>query len=129
MTTVWSNKKMPFILALIACGLVQVYVFHYGQTHHQSKQSLDALMGFVLNFILLGWCSADAEEKKVRIYGLLRFALILISLIGVPWYFVRSRGFVGALKGAFGMGLFAIWLITITLGVFTITVLHHLRAH
>jgi len=129
MSTVGGKKKKTFIVALIACGIVQVFVFYSGEAHQQSMQSLDILMGFVLNFILLGWCSADAEERAVRIYGLLRFALILISLIGVPWYFIRSRGFVGAFKGAFGLGLFAIWLSTLFAGIFLITVLQHIRAH
>ena len=79
-------------------------------------------MGFILNFILLGWCSIDAQEKIVRISGLLRFDLLFISLIGVPWYFIRSRGLVGALKNGFGFGLFAIWLISLTVGLFLIMI-------
>ena len=35
--------------------------------------------------------------------------MLFIAWIGVPWYFIRSRGFVGALKAAFGLGLFGIW--------------------
>jgi hypothetical protein len=126
---VWWNNKNIFIFFLIACGAIQAFVFHYGNLIDLSEDQLDIVMGFILNFIMLGWCSIDAQEKTVRISGLLRFALFVISLIGVPWYFIRSRGLVGALKNGFGFGLFIIWLASLIVGLFFISVLQLIQAH
>lgn len=71
---------------------------------------IQLFMGFTLNVALLGWCYIDAEEKMVAISGPLGFLLLFIAWIGVPWYFLRSRGWIGALKAAFGLGLFGIWV-------------------
>lgn len=125
----WWNNKKYFIFLLIACGVIQAFVFCYGKLIDLSEGQLDIIMGFILNFILLGWCSIDAQEKTVRISGLLRFALFFISLIGVPWYFIRSRGLVGALKNGFGFGLFVIWLISLTVGLFLIMMLQFIQSH
>ena len=125
----WWNHKKALIFALIACGAVQALVISYGKSLDRGGRHFDILMGVILNMILLGWCSIDAKEKIARISGLLRFALILIPLVGVPWYFIRSRGFVGALKHGFGFGLFAIWLLSLFLGSFVIAISRLFHAH
>jgi hypothetical protein len=123
----WRKNKRPFIIALVVCGITQAFLPSIGKAVHQTQDYLNAFMGFIINFIMLGWCSVDAEERAVRISGLLRFSLIIISLIGVPWYFLRSRGFVGAFKNVFGLGLFAIWLGTLFVVTFGIKILEILK--
>jgi hypothetical protein len=120
---IWWKNKRPFIIALIVGGIIHAFIPIIGRALHQSQDHLHAFMGFALNFIMLGWCSLDAKERTIRISGLLRFVLIFISLIGVPWYFLRSRGFVGAFKNVFGLGFLAIWLVTLFIVTFGIEIL------
>jgi hypothetical protein len=122
MAPVWWKNKRTFIIALVMCGFAQAFIPTNGNTAHQSQDYSNVFISFALNFIMLGWCSVDAEERAVRISGLLRFALIIISVIGVPWYFLRSRGMVGAFKNVLGLGLFAIWLITLFIVTFGIEI-------
>jgi hypothetical protein len=88
----------------------------YGLAHPSSQAGIQLFIGFTLNVALLGWCYVDAEERMVAISGLLRFVMLFIAWVGVPWYFVRSRGSAEALKGALGLGLFGIWFATLFVG-------------
>lgn len=74
---------------------------------------LELFIGFTFNLVLLGWCFADAEERKIPITRFLGLALLTVATVGVPWYFIRSRGFVGAVKGGFGFGLILLWFLGI----------------
>lgn len=76
---------------------------------------LDLFVAFTFNLALLGWCYLDSEEKMVPITRWLGLALLGLSVVGLPWYFIRSRGGIGALKAAFGFGLILLWWIPTTL--------------
>jgi hypothetical protein len=54
----------------------------------------------------------DANERRIPISGMLRFVMLFIAIVGVPWYFVHSRGFLHAAKVGFGFGLFILWFVT-----------------
>lgn len=59
--------------------------------------------------VLLGWCYADAEDRMIPITQFLGLALLAVSIIGVPWYFIRNRGLLCAAKRIFGFGLFCLY--------------------
>jgi len=111
----WKRKK-TYLWALCACGFVDALLYAYGLAHPPTQAGIQLFMGFTLNVVLLGWCYVDADEKKVPISGLLGFTMLFISIVGVPWYFLRSRGPIGGLKGGFGLGLFALWFVTFLVG-------------
>jgi hypothetical protein len=51
------------------------------------------------------WCENDAHMRRfVMPSGMMGF-IITMGLIGVPWYFIRSRGWMGAAKWGFGLPL------------------------
>ena len=53
----------------------------------------------------LSWCENDAHMRRfVMPSGMVGF-IITMGFIGVPWYFIRSRGWVGAAKRGFGLPL------------------------
>jgi len=103
------KRKRNYLWALPCVGILHGGLFSYGLSHPPTQAGLDLFMGFTLNLVLLGWCYADSEEKQIPITRWLGLALLAVSVVGVPWYFVRSRGFVGALKGGFGLGLMFLW--------------------
>lgn len=103
------KRKRNYLWALPAVGLVHGFVYSYGLSHPPTQMGFDLFVNFTLNLALLGWCYADSEEKKIPITRWLGLALLLVCIVGVPWYFIRSRGFFGALKAAFGLGLILLW--------------------
>ncbi len=53
----------------------------------------------------LTWCENDAHMRRfVMPSGMMGF-IVTMALIGVPWYFIRSRGWMGAAKRGFGLPL------------------------
>jgi hypothetical protein len=110
---------------LAICGFVDAFLYVYGLAHPPTQAGFQMFIGFSLNVAMLGWCYVDAEEKMIAISGVLGFAMLFISIIGVPAYFLRSRGLVGALKNAFGLGLYALWLSTLMVGMLVAIVVSH----
>jgi len=105
------KRKKNYLWALAGVGLLHGALYSYGLSHPPSQMGLELFITFTFNLALLGWCYADAEERKIPITQFLGLALLLISVVGVPWYFLRSRGLLGALKSAFGFGLIFLWLL------------------
>ena len=108
--------------ALILIGIVDALVFLLArkQVGFQGGEQLAAM--FAMNVTMLGWCYVDAEEKKVPVSGWLRLAMLALPIIGVPWYFLSSRGFVAAAKTGFGLGLFAVWFASLLLSSIVVVV-------
>ena len=103
------KRKSTYLKMLAVCGLVHGLLVLYGTAHPPAQMGIQLFVVFTLNVALLGWCYVDAGERVVPIAGLLGFAMLFIPVIGVPWYFFRSRGFAGAFRGALGFGLFGVW--------------------
>lgn len=104
------KRKRNYLFALPGVGLLQAALYSYGLSRPSTQLGFDLVVTFMLNLALLGWCYADSEERMVPITRFLGLALLAIPWFGVPWYFLRSRGLPGAAKGAFGLGLFALWI-------------------
>jgi hypothetical protein len=115
-SSVWKHQK-TYLWMLIIFGVIHGLLFAYGLAHYRAQMGIQLFIGFTLNVALIGWCYIDAQKKMVAISGPLGFTMLFISWIGVPWYFVRSRGWLGASKAIFGLGLFAIWFCCVVLGI------------
>ena len=51
------------------------------------------------------WCDNDAHMRRFVMPSGMMGCIITMTLIGVPWYFIRSRGWIGAAKLGFGLPL------------------------
>ena len=51
------------------------------------------------------WCKYDAQMRRFVMPSGMMGCIITMALIGVPWYFIRSRGWLGAAKWGFGLPL------------------------
>jgi len=51
------------------------------------------------------WCENDAHMRRFVMPSGMMGVIITMAPIGVPWYFVRSRGWMGAARGGFGLPL------------------------
>ena len=105
------KRKNIYLWALAGVGLLHGMLYSYGLSHPPSQMGLQLFNGFTFNLALLGWCYADAEERKIPITRFLGLALLMVAIVGVPWYFLRSRGLLGALRGGLGFGLILLWLL------------------
>ena len=103
------KRKGIYLWALAGVGSFHGALYSYGLSHPPSQMGLELFIGFTFNLALLGWCFADAEERKIPITRFLGLALLMVAVVGVPWYFIRSRGFLAALKAVFGFGLIFLW--------------------
>ncbi len=94
----WILVVMMFVLS----GLFGVLDSIYASTPGWERTSflLDTVS---FAFCLSVWCSCDAQLHGFRLNRGLRWAIILIALIGFPIYAFQSRGRRGWLL--FGMGL------------------------
>ena len=111
-------RKKTYVWSLVVIGVVQGLVAVVGMSHPRVDLGSKIPLAFVLNVALLGWCFVDAKARLVPISGLLRAVMLIIALVGVPWYFLRSRGFVLGAKCGFGLGLFIVWLATAMVTIF-----------
>jgi len=107
--SLWMRKK-TYVWSLVAVGVVQASVAVIGMSHPLVYVGGQVPLAFALNVATLGWCFVDAKERMIPISGFLRVVMLIVSLVGVPWYFLRSRGLIDAAKGWFGLGLFVLWL-------------------
>jgi len=109
------KRKKTYLWALPGVGLLHGAVYSYGLSNPSTQAGLNIFITFTFNLALLGWCYADSEERKIPITRYLGLALVALAMIGVPWYFVRSRGFLGAAKAVFGFGLIGLWWLAMSL--------------
>jgi hypothetical protein len=107
----FEKRKKVALWALFGVGLLHGALYSYGLSNPPTQMGLQLFITFTLNLGLLGWCYADSRARTIPITRFLGLALLAVPAIGVPWYFVRSRGFFPAAKAVFGLGLFAIWCI------------------
>lgn len=117
----WRRKK-TYLALLAILGVVHGGLYTYGLAHPPTQLGIQLFIVFTLNVALLGWCYVDAEERMVAITGRLGFCMLFVSWLGVPWYFIRSRGFLRAGKAGFGLGFFALWVVTLVLGCVLATI-------
>ncbi len=116
----WGRKK-TYIWLLVGIGVIDGVLLVFGKSHLQIDAGRPIFSAFAINVAALGWCYTDAKDRMVPVSGLLRFVMLFIAIIGVPWYFLRSRGFIQAAKGGFGLGLFALWFgVTLFAGVIAV---------
>jgi hypothetical protein len=48
--------------------------------------------------IIFRWVQSDSVKRKTRVSLLLRIALVVLTVFALPYYFFRSRGWLGGLK-------------------------------
>jgi hypothetical protein len=120
----FHKRKRNYLLGLVGIGLLDGVLYSHGLSYPSWQVDSQLFITFTFNLCLLGWCYTDAQERKIPITRFLGLALLAIALVGVPWYFIRSRGIIGACKGAFGIGLFLIWLAGILLAFVPSEIIH-----
>jgi hypothetical protein len=102
-----GNLAFAGALALVDGVMSQVLVEHPGPA--RTAWLLASLAGI---FIVYRWVAMDARELKFRRSGGLRLGIVMLPLIAVPYYFFRTRRFVGGLQHTLAfVGLFFAWSI------------------
>jgi hypothetical protein len=55
-------------------------------------QVTHAVTSMVFSSLVLAWIIHDAVQRKIQLGSFLPVAILLLSLIGVLWYAIKSRG-------------------------------------
>ena len=72
----------------------------------------ESILGIVFTLLAVSgvyaWCFFDSVEQKYRIPVYLRFLIILLCAIGLPLYFIKTRGVRGLISSALALLFFAL---------------------
>lgn len=72
--------------------------------HHPSWVSTGWMVEAIFQLVLIVlWCGYDARFRVFPLTGFLRLTILLLVVVGVPWYLVRTRGWRGAALIGFGL--------------------------
>ena len=88
-----SNKRRIIVLLLAYSAVLGVLSCFLPE----EDSPVDLAVGLPLLILGIMWCSVDAAERNHRTGILIRFALVLLFLVGFPIYLVQTRG-IGAFK-------------------------------
>src|SRR5437867_83989 len=87
------------LLALLPVLSLAFGCLEYGPLHGPERGSalltLHALASLALVF---AWFWIDARDRAYRASVFLRVAMLILTVVALPYYLFRSRGFVGGLK-------------------------------
>lgn len=88
----YAVKKRRIVLALLAYSAIVGVMACFLP---EDTPPLDFIVG--LPFVLLGnlWCYIDAGQREDRIGRLMKWALVLIFVVGFPVYVFQTRGIRG----------------------------------
>src|SRR5262249_33577365 len=75
-------------------------IFHYITIWSKESWTMSTVIGALLIYT---WCHYDALVYKQLIPRSLKFCIVLLAIVGVPIYLVRSRGWLGAARVGFGI--------------------------
>ena len=106
------------LLGLAVVGSIATWVF----SNSELGYGLTMLLTLVANIVaIIYWCNVDAEERNFDFTLGQRIFIVLFALIGLPYYFVKSRG---VRNGLISTGYaFLFWLSMYFVGVVTLVVL------
>lgn len=101
----FRSKRKEALILLIAWALLSGMV---DVLWHSSQWAL--FLSFVIHLgVQMGatfsWCKNDAAMRRFVMPSGMMGVIITAALIGVPWYFIRTRGWLGAARQGFGLPL------------------------
>jgi hypothetical protein len=90
----YAAKKRLIVILLLAYSAILGIVLCFLP---EEDTPIDFVVGLPLLILGVSWCFTDAAERGHRIGRLMRLFLILVFIVGLPTYFLQTRGF-GAFK-------------------------------
>jgi len=67
--------------------------------------------GLTTSLVALCWIVADSEERRYKTSKTLRIMVFLLSILAIPYYFLRTRGLRGFRSIAKTAGLFLVLIL------------------
>lgn len=101
-----------FLLSPFAFGVIDL-IYYDSQSAEDSSYLISTIIGI---FAIVGWVSYDAALRDYPLSSGLRWCVILLAVVGVPLYLVRTRGWKGAAIIGFGLPALLISMATYSLG-------------
>lgn len=99
------KTKLIVIGSLMLCGLLSG-IAHQAVAADGQVSPADILFMLIGVFLIFWWYRLDANERNYRASPLLNVSVVAVSLLALPYYFFRTRGFTrGLLASAVFLGL------------------------
>ena len=87
------------LLALLPVLSLAFGCLEYGPLRGPERGSVQLTLHALSSLALVfAWFWIDARDRAYRASILLRVAMLILTVVALPYYLIRSRGFVGGLK-------------------------------
>ena len=99
-----ASTKRNIALALLflssaSFGSADLFLYR-----HWEWTSMSWVLNMIIGVILIvGWCTYDSQMQGYPLIGWLRLTIVLVAIVGVPIYLVKSRDWRRAAKIGFGL--------------------------
>src|ERR1043165_1797900 len=106
-------RKRRVIWAIVSLGAVFGIVLAISGSPHGRTSPIEYAFSILFGFCVLDWCLADSRQRFELLTRGRTVLILWLPILGLPLYFIRSRGIFGAAKMAYGY-LFSLILFTST---------------
>ena len=95
LTSPYGRLKRRLLVGLIGAAALLGVLGGCVPEGESSGRVLDVLTALAVSFLILLWCSYDAAERGYRMSRQLKTVIVLIFIIGLPAYLIKTRGRAG----------------------------------
>jgi hypothetical protein len=86
------TKKSLIVVAMISFGGINGIGDFIAHAHGGSQQTLLVPSVIIWAILIKMWFSAEWQEKQIQPSAFYRIGVWAITLVAVPWYFLKYRG-------------------------------------
>jgi hypothetical protein len=103
----WQKQRQMMLALLLVGGAIwgSLDLLLYGRGFLGRLVSYVCALPIAVAMML--WCVYDGRIRGFHVSGIWRWLIVLIGIVGVPFYFWQSRSHRECFRGVFGLFLFA----------------------
>jgi hypothetical protein len=113
-------KTETNVLALLPVLSLIFGCLEYGPLRGPERGSVPLTVHAIVSLVVVyAWFWIDARRRSYKASVVLRAAMLVVTVVALPYYLFRSRGFVGGMKGlASSVLVFALTMAAYRVGSF-----------
>ena len=103
----WQKRRQMMMVLLLVGGAVWGSLDLLFYDHGFLSKLVSFACTLLLGIAVMLWCVYDGHIRSFHVSGTWRWLIVLLGLIGVPYYFWHSRSHRECCRNVFGLFLFA----------------------
>ena len=103
----WQRRRRIILAVLLVGGAAWGTADLLLHDHEVLSRLISIGYAVLLAVALMLWCVYDGRMRGFHVTGMWKWLIVLIAIVGVPFYFWQSRPHRECLRGLFGLFLFA----------------------